>query len=75
MLIIVPNQFTANADQYLTRFKWEDARFPRRKSLRELVDLVHAVSIQSLYIIFRTILIDTSVKLVGRLFKKYPIII
>eukprot|EP00029_Vermamoeba_vermiformis_P005534 TRINITY_DN1949_c0_g2_i1.p1 TRINITY_DN1949_c0_g2~~TRINITY_DN1949_c0_g2_i1.p1 ORF type:complete len:378 (+),score=104.78 TRINITY_DN1949_c0_g2_i1:28-1161(+) len=31
-----------NADQYLTRFKWEDARFPRRKSLRELVDLVHA---------------------------------
>lgn len=63
----------------MTRFKWEDARFPRRKSLRELVDLVHAVSIEFIYTIFEAIQIDTSVRIdakeVGRLFKKYPIII
>jgi len=30
-----------NADEYVTKFKWDDARFPRRKSLRELTDFIH----------------------------------
>jgi hypothetical protein len=30
-------------DAFVINFKWEDARYPRRKSLQELVEMIHSV--------------------------------